>query len=140
MMDAATQVVFIQLPLLVVVGAAAASLVWWYHEGALGRHLEGRLSSGLKMLCLVALAAAWVVLTVVSWWCLFLGVYLTTFAMYVLFGSIGGWVALIGAALLLASVPLVWGVVLFGLARREFRYASTTQSVRALPPVRALPG
>ena len=92
------------------------------------------------MLCLVALAAAWVVLTVVSWWCLFLGVYLTTFAMYVLFGAVGGWVALIGAALLLASVPLVWGVILFGLARREFRYASTTQSVRALPPVRAMPG
>lgn len=139
-MDAATQVVFIQLPLLVMVGAVAASLVWWYHEGALGRHLEGRRSSSLKILCLVALAAAWVVLTVVSWWCLFLGVYLTTFAMYALFGAVGGWVALVGAALLLASVPLVWGVILFGLARREFRYASTSPSVRALPPVRALPG
>jgi hypothetical protein len=139
MMDAATQVVFIQLPLLVVVSAAAASLVWWYHEGALGRHLEGRFASTLKMLCLGALAATWVVLTVVSWWCLFLGVYLTTFAMYVLFGDAGGWVALVAAVLLLAAVPLVWGAILFGLARREFRYASTTRSMRAMPPARMLP-
>ena len=138
-MDAATQLVFIQMPLLLVVSVAAASLAWWYHEGAIGRLFEGRLSGGLRVAFIVGMFALWAVVTVVSWWCLFLGAYLSLFAAYVLFGVVGGWVALIAAVLVLACVPLVWGVVLFGLARREFRYVSATRRVPATQRVRAVP-
>ena len=138
-MDAATQVVFIQMPLLLVVGVAAAALAWWYHEGAISRLLAGRLSAGMRAGFIVALVALWAVVTVVSWWCLFLGAYLALFAAYVLFGVIGGWVALIASVLAMASVPLVWGVILFGLARREFRYVSGTPHVRPTHRVRAVP-
>ncbi len=66
--------------------------------------------------------------------------YLAVFSMYVLFGVVAAWAVLIGAGALFLSAPVVWGVILFGLARREFRYASVSSSMRVLPPVRALPG
>ena len=138
-MDAATQVVFIQMPLLLVMGAAAAALGWWYHEGVIGRLLEGRLSAGLRAGFLAGLVALWAVVTVASWWCVFLGAYLALFAAYVVFGVVGGWVALIVSALAMLSVPVVWGVILFGLARREFRYVSGTPHVRPTHHVRAVP-
>ncbi len=138
-MDAATQVVFIQMPLLLVVGVAAATLAWWYHEGAIGRLLDGRLSAGLRVGFIVALVVLWAVVTIVSWWCLFLGAYLALFAAYVLFGVVGGWVALIASALVMASVPLVWGVILFGLARRELRYVSATRHMPTTHHIRAVP-
>jgi hypothetical protein len=139
-MDAMNGIVLIQMPLFLLVGAAATSLVWWQHEGALCRSVGGSLSSGLKVLCVVALAFAWVLLTLTCWWCLLLAAYLTVFSMYVLFGVVAAWAALIGAGVLFLSAPVFWGVIVFGLARREFRYASATSSMRALPPVGALPG
>ena len=138
-MDAATQVVFIQMPLLLVVGVAAASLAWWYHEGAISRLLAGRLASGLRIAFVVGTIALWAVITIVSWWVLFLGAYLSLFAAYIVFGVIGGWVALVAGVLVLASVPVVWGVILFGLARRELRYVSSSERVRAAQRVRAVP-
>lgn len=138
-MDAATQVVFIQMPLLLVVGVAATALAWWYHEGAIGRLLEGRLSAGLRAGFIAGLVALWLSVTIASWWCVFLGAYLALFAAYVVFGVAGGWVALIASALVMASVPLVWGLILFGLARRELRHVPNTPNVSAAHHVRAVP-
>lgn len=139
-MDALNGIVFVQLPLFLLVGAVVTSLVWWQHEGALCRRVGGSLSSGLKVLCVAVLAGVWGLLTLVCWWCLVLAAYLAVFSMYVLFGVVAAWAALIGAGVLFLSAPVVWGVILFGLARREFRYASAGSSMRAAPPVRALPG
>ncbi len=139
-MDALNGIVFIQMPLFLLVGAVATSLVWWQNEGALCRCVGGSLSSGLKVLCVAALAGAWVLLTLTCWWCLALAAYLAVFSMYVLFGVGAAWAALIGAGVLFVSAPVFWGVIVFGLARREFRYASASSSMRALPPVGALPG
>ena len=139
-MDALNGIVFIQLPLFLLVGAAATSLVWWQHEGALCRHVGGNLSSGLRMVCVAALAVAWVLLTLACWWCLVLATYLAVFSMYVLFGVVAAWAALIGSGALFLSAPVLWGAILFGLARREFRYASASSSMRTRPSVRAVPG
>ena len=139
-MDVATQVVFVQMPVLLVVGVAVASLAWWYHEGAVRQLLDGRRSSALKALGMVALVAAWLVVTAVSWWCLFLGAYLAVLVMYVLFGVVGGWVTLAASALLFTAAPFVWGVILFGLARREFPSASRSQHIAPPQRARALPG
>jgi hypothetical protein len=133
-MDVSSGFIFIQLPPLLVIGATAASLVWWYREGALYRLVGGGLSSAAKVLCVLALAGVWLLLTLMSWWCLLWWAYLTVLAMYVLFGAAGGWAGLVGVGTLLVSAPVVWGVILFGLARREFRYASARPPVRALPP------
>ena len=139
-MDASVGIVFMQLPPLLVIGAAAATLVWWQHEGALSRLVGIRLSSGLRVLCVLALVGVWLGLTLVSWWCLFFWAYLTVLAAYVLFGVVASWAALIGAGAVILSVPFVWGMVLFALARREFHYASTRPPVPAFPRVRALHG
>lgn len=139
-MDAMNGIVFVQLPLFLLVGAVATSLVWWQHEGALCRRVGGSLTSALRMVCVAALAAVWALLTVVCWWCLFLATYLAVFSMYVLFGVVAAWAALIGGGVLFLSAPVLWGVILFTLARREFRYASASSSMRARSSVRALPG
>jgi hypothetical protein len=139
-MDAINGIVFVQLPLFLLVGAVATSLVWWQHEGALCRRFGGSFSSDLRMVCVAALAGAWILLTVVCWWCLLLAAYLAVFSMYVLFGVVAAWAALIGAGALFLSAPVLWGVILFTLARREFRYASASSSTRARPSVRAVPG
>ncbi len=138
-MNAATQVVFIQMPLLLVVGVAAATLAWWHHEGAIGRLLEGRLSAGLRAGFIASLVAVWAAVTVASMWCVFLGAYLALFAAYVVFGVIGGWVALIGGALVMLSVPVVWGAILVGLARRELRHTPATPHMPAAHHARAVP-
>jgi hypothetical protein len=138
-MDALNGIVFIQLPLFLLVGAVATSLVWWQHEGALCRRVGGTLSSGLKVVCVAALAGVWALLTLICWWCLFLATYLAVFSMYALFGVVAAWAALIGAGALFLIAPVVWGVILVGLARREFRYASVSSSMRVLPSVRAMP-
>ena len=138
-MNAATQVVFIQMPLLLVVGVAAGALAWQRHDGAIGRLLEGRLSVGLRAGFVAGLVAVWAAVTVASWWCVFLGAYLSLFAAYAVFGVIGGWVALVAGALVMASVPAVWGVVLFGLARRELRHAPAGPQMPAAHHVRAVP-
>lgn len=138
-MDAATQVVFIQMPLLLVVGVAAAALAWWYHEGAIGRMLDGKLSLGLRAGFFASLVVVWAAVTVASLWCVFLGAYLSLFAAYVVFGVPGGWVALITSALVMTSVPVVWGVILFGLARRELRHVSASPHMPAAHRVRAVP-
>jgi hypothetical protein len=138
-MDTSTGIIFIQLPPLMVVAAAAASVAWWYHEGALCRRIGVSLSAGLKVVCVLALAGAWAALTLVSWWCLLFWAYLMVVSMFVLFGAIGGWAAMIGAGALAAIAPVFWGMALYGLARREFNYATSRQPLRASPPARALP-
>lgn len=138
-MDAATQVVFIQMPLLLVVAVAATALAWWYHEGAIGRLIEGRLSAGLRVGFLAGLVVLWAAVTIASWWCVFLGAYLALFAAYAVFGVIGGWVALIASVLAMVSVPVVWGIILFGLARRELRHVPATPQMPAAHHVRAVP-
>jgi len=138
-MDAATQVVFIQMPLLLVVAVAAGALAWWYHEGVVGRLLEGRLSVGSRAMFIGALVVVWAAVTIASWWCVFLGAYLSLFAAYVVFGVPGGWVALVASALAMVSVPVIWGVILFGLARRELRHVAPTPKMPATRHVRALP-
>lgn len=137
-MDAATQVVFIQMPLLLVVAVAAAALAWWYHEGAIGRLIEGRLSVGLRAGFITGLVVVWAAVTIASWWCVFLGAYLALFGAYVVFGVPGGWVALIASGLAMVSVPVVWGVILFGLARRELRYVRPAAPMAATHRVRAV--
>jgi len=67
-----------------------------------------------------ALAGTWVLLTVTSWWCLFLCAYITVNLLYFWLGVAGGWAALIGAGALSVCIPFVWGAVLLGLARRDF--------------------
>ena len=139
-MDVATQVVFIEMPVLFVIGVAAASLAWWYQEGAIRGLVKGTPSEGLKAICTIALAGLWLLVTVVTWWCLFLGAYLAVLSMYILFGAAGGWLALIASALVFAAVPVVWGVILFALARREFRSATPRHHIVAPHGARAIPG
>jgi hypothetical protein len=138
-MDTLVETVFMQLPALLVVGAVVTSLAWWQHEGAVFRMFGSRPGAGLRVLAVLALAAVWLVLTVVSWWWLLAWAYLTVVSMYFLLGVFGGWAALACAGALFLVAPLFWGAILFGLARREFRYASARPPVRGLTHVRALP-
>ena len=129
-MATSMEFIFIQLPLLIVIGAAVTSVAWWRNEGAVSRRLGDRVSTPAKVLCITALAGIWMVLTVISWWWLLLPAYLTTVGMYALFGVIAGWAALVCYGVLFVSTPVVWGAVLFGLARREFRHVSPPASIR----------
>jgi hypothetical protein len=138
-MDAATQVVFIQMPLLLVVAVAGGALAWRYHEGVVARLLEGRLSIGSRAMFIAAIVVVWAAVTIASWWCVFLGAYLSLFAAYVVFGVPGGWVALVASALAMVSVPVIWGVILFGLARRELRHVTPAPKMPAARHVRAVP-
>jgi hypothetical protein len=139
-MDILTQVFFFEIPVLLVVGMATASLAWWYHEGAIRQVVERRRIAGLKTLCAGVLVGAWLAATTLSWLCLLPTAYFALLSMYVLFGAAGGWVALIAVALVSAAVPIAWGGILFGLARREFRSASGSPRVAATPRMRVLPG
>jgi len=67
-----------------------------------------------------ALAGTWVLLTVASWWCLLLYTYIAVNLLYFWLGRAGGWAGLISAGALSVCIPLVWGAVLVGLARRDF--------------------
>jgi len=139
-MDVVTQVFLIEIPALLVVAVAAASVAWWYHEGIIRQVVEGSRVAWLKTLCAAALVGVWLAATILSWWCLFMPAYFALLSMYVLFGTAGGWVALTVVTLVSAAVPIAWGGILFGLARREFRSASGSPRVAATPRMRALPG
>jgi len=139
-MDIVTQILFIEIPVLLVVGMATASLAWWHHEGAIHQIVEESRVAGIKTLCVVALVGVWLTATALSWWCLFLPAYLALLSMYVLFGNVGGWVALAAIMLVSAAVPIAWGGILFGLARREFRSASGSPRVAVTSRMRVLPG
>ena len=138
-MDTLVETIFMQLPALLVVGATVTALAWWQHEGALFRMFGSRPGSVLRVLAVVALAALWLLLTLVSWWWLLAWAYLTVVSMYFLLGVVGGWAAFAVAGALFVGAPLFWGAILFGLARREFHYASTRPRVRPLTHARALP-
>jgi len=129
-MDASIEFIFMQLPLLIVIGAAVTSVAWWQHDGAVTRRFGGRVSTPAKVLCITALAGIWIVLTVISWWWLLLPAYLTTVGMYAVFGVIAGWASLVCYGLLFVSTPVVWGAILLALARREFRHVSPPASIR----------
>jgi hypothetical protein len=115
--------VFILAPALLVSEAAVGLAVWWQRPGVLHRFAGGRFVGWLlrwRPLGMGALAGTWVLLTVTSWWCLFLCAYITVNLLYFWLGVAGGWAALISAGALSVCIPFVWGAVLLGLARRDF--------------------
>ena len=143
-MDTWTGIAYYQLPLLLLAGGVVLSFFWWHHEGVFCRLAGGTLSSGLKALCVPVLCSTWLALTLLSWWCVLDWAFLTVLTTYAAYGAAGGWIAFIGEGVLLVALPVAWGSVLFGLARREFRYGIAAPSERTLrrarPPLRTLPG
>ena len=115
--------VLVWAPTLLVSQAAVGVAVWWRRPGVLQRFAGGRLVEWLlrwRPLGMGALAGTWVLLTVTSWWCLFLYAYIAVTLLYFWLGIAGGWAGLISAGALSVCVPFVWGTVLVGLARRDF--------------------
>jgi len=115
--------VLVWAPTLLVSQAAVGVAVWWRRPGVLQRFAGGRLVGRLfrwRPLGMGALAGTWVLLTVASWWCLLLYTYIAVNLLYFWLGRAGGWAGLISAGALSVCIPLVWGAVLVGLARRDF--------------------
>ena len=115
--------VLVWAPTLLVSQAAVGVAVWWRRPGLLQRFAGGRLVGRLfrwRPLGMGALAGTWVLLTIASWWCLFLCAYIAVNLLYFWFGIAGGWAGLISAGALSVCIPFGWGAVLLGLARRDF--------------------
>ena len=115
--------VFVLAPTLLVSEAAVGVAVWSRRPGVLQSIAGGRLAGWLFCwgpLGIGLLAGTWVLLTVTAWWCVLLYTYIAVNLLYFWLGSAGGWAGLISAGALFVCIPLVWGAVLVGLARRDF--------------------
>lgn len=134
-MDAASGFLLILLPLLLVGEAIAGTLVWQQNPGVLHRLAGGRLAGCLlrrKPLGIAALVAAWLLLTVTSLWCLFLGAFIAVYVLYFSLGAVGAWAGLIAAGVLMVCTPFAWGRILLSLAKREFEQVAAEPSVPVL--------
>lgn len=119
--------VLVLVPTLLVSEAAVGIAVCWRRPGVLQSFAGGRLVGWLfhwRPLDIAALAGTWALLTVISWWCLLLYAYIAVNLLYFWLGIAGGWAGLISAGALSVCIPVVWGAVLVGLARRDLGRAA----------------
>lgn len=119
-MDGMNEIVAVVLPLtLLTIGIVAVALQR-QHGGILTGLTGGRHGAGLRptRLNVLALIAAWLGLTVVSMWCVFLASYIAVHALLFLLGRAAAIVGLVLAGVFLVSIPAIWGWAIFGSAER----------------------
>lgn len=120
-MDATSVILLVMLPLFLLWAAVVATCAWRQNGGVrrwLGRGRPEGCAVHLKLLVIVALASVWLLLTITSLWCTFLGALIVVHLLYFSLGLIGAWVGLIAAGALLACISFAWGRVILSAARQ----------------------
>lgn len=105
-MDAATYVILVDLPLLIVGAGVIFAIAWNRNDIAvLGRH--GSVNS--RLLGMSAMLGVWLLLTIASLGIGFLGGILVFYVTLFWLGRAAAWAAATLVLALLASIPFLWG-------------------------------